>query len=375
MDDDSLVKVDNIKVVNRQTKHLICCSLFKMKNSYKDFSMYTEGIYEILNFYDSSGQDIIFRIYFDESLDEEESWKEVLQEIEKREYTELVKYECERVKEGKFHDGVFGTLMRFLPLFDSEKEKKWNIYSCVDVDWKQETDADFFKIVEFFEKSKQKFFIKLPKCYDKKPWIEPYKTKGHSLAIIASGFSTKITFSKNLLLNFLLDIMKKGKVFQKFMDNYKNVAKIFEKNISNDMFIYGVDEYFLGEVILKNIAKKKIDVLIYHWWITYTGLLVQIRKANNNFKDLTQDQEERWKNLLKKVIHYKDDKSLKQNYIFLELNAQCNLNGLNRKLCMKFGKEMRNIFYKNKQGLYNIPNDFRRCFNHKDYNTYEVVRL
>ena len=128
MEDDSLIKVDAIKVVNRQTNHLICCSLFKMKNSYKDFSMYTEGIYEILNFYDSSNQDIIFRIYFDESLDEEESWKEALQEIEKREYTELVKYECERVKDGKFHDGVFGTLMRFLPLFDSEKEKKWNIY-------------------------------------------------------------------------------------------------------------------------------------------------------------------------------------------------------------------------------------------------------
>ena len=66
---------------------------------------------------------------------------------------------------------------------------------------------------------------------------------------------------------------------------------------------------------------------------------------------------------------------MKQNYIFLELNTECNLNGLNRKLCMKFGKEMRKIFYKNKQGLYNIPNDFKRCFNHKDYKTYQVVRL
>ena len=117
--------------------------------------------------------------------------------------------------------------------------------------------------------------------------------------------------------------MKKGKIYKKFMDNHRVVAKIFEKNISNDLFIYGIDEYFLGEVILKNLTKKKIDVLIYHWWINYSGLLVQIRKANNNFKELTQDQEERWKNLLKKVIYYKDNKSMKQNYIFLELNTEC----------------------------------------------------
>ena len=376
MEDDSLIKVDTIKVVNRQTNHLICCSLFKMKNSYKDFSIYTEGLLDILNFFDTSGRNITFRIYFDESLDEEESWEEVLQEIEKREYTELVKYECERVKEGKFHDGVFGTLIRFLPLFDNEKERDWELYSSIDVDFENFFLDELIKTTDYFEKSEQKFFTKLPKCYYLRPFlINLDMVKKYSLGVLGGGFSSKITFNKNLLLKFLIDIMKKGKVYKYFISSYKSLGKGKEGNLTNDLFLYGIDEFFLSEVLLKNLKKRKIDILKYNWYISYTSLLVQIRKANNNFKDLTQDQEERWKNLLKKVIHYKDNKSVKQNYIFLELNTQCNLNGLNRKLCMKFGKEMRKIFYKNKQGLYNIPNDFRRCFNHKDYKTYQVVKL
>ena len=376
MKDDSLIKLENIKLVKGRKKHLICCSLFKMKNSYKDFSEYTEGLLELLKFFDNIDKDIVFRIYFDESLDEEKSWINIMEEIRERNYTELVKYECKKLKEGKFHDGVFGTLIRFLPLFDNEKEKDWEMYSSLDVDFENFFLKELVKTTDYFKKSKQDFFIKLPKCYYLRPFlINLDMVKKYSLAVLGGSFSSKITFNKNLLLNFLLDIMKQGKIYQKFKDNYKSLGKAKEGNLSNDLFLYGIDEFFLSEILLKNLQKRKISILKYNWYISYTSLIVQIRKLNNNFKDLNQEQKQRWKKLLKNVIKYSDKKSLKQNYIFLELNSQCETSKLNRKICMKFGKEMRKIFYKNKQKLYKIPDNFEECFKHRDYKSYQIIKL
>tara|TARA_A100001015_G_C15012552_1_gene723868 strand:- start:1393 stop:2523 length:1131 start_codon:yes stop_codon:yes gene_type:complete len=376
MKDDSLIKLESIKLVKGRKKHLICCSLFKMKNSYKDFSVYTEGLLELLKFFDNINKDIVLRIYFDESLDEEKSWINIMEEIRERNYTELLKYECKKLKEGKFHDGVFGTLIRFLPLFDNEKEKDWELYSSIDVDFENFFLKEIIKTTDYFEQSKQKFFIKLPKCYHKKPWIiKSQITEKYSLVVLGGAFSSKITFNKNLLLNFLLDIMKKGKIFKKFVNNYRSLGKTFEGNLTKDLFLYGIDEYFLTDTLLKNLNKRNINILLYNWFISYAGLILQIRKLNNNFKDLNQEEKERWKRLLKKVINYKNNKSLKQNYIFLELNSHCQKTKFNRKLCMKFGKEMRNIFNQNKQNLYNIPDDFEECFKHRDYKTYQIIKL
>lgn len=376
MEDDSLIKLEKIKSIEGYKNHLICCSLFKMKNSYNDFSTYTEGLKDLMTFLENSNKDFIFRIYFDESIDDEKSWKNTMKEIEKKDYTELVKYECKKLKDGKFHDGVFGTLIRFLPIFDNEKEKNWKIYTSTDIDFQPCLFGEFFEIIEKFEDSNAKFLIKEPKCYHLKPFlIDSGMVSKYSLAILAGAFSSKITFNKNLLLNFLLDMMKKGKVYKSFRKSYKSLGLQKSANLEKDLFLYGTDEFFLAEVLLKNLKKRKISILKYNWYISYASLLVDIRKSNNNFKNLTNEEEKRWKQLLKKVIYYKDDKNLKQNYIFLEIHSQCHISKLNKKLCMQFGKEVRKIFYKNQQHLYKIPDSFEECFKHSDYRSYEIIKL
>ena len=375
--DNTLIKIKEIKTVKGPKNILISSVAFKMKNSYKDSSIYTDGLLEQLKFLDSSNKKFTYRLYFDQSIEKDKNWKVVLKEMKKRSYTELFKYECEILKDGDYHDGVFGTFMRFLPLFTENKNnKEWEVFMSTDVDFK--IDNVCFEQMEKFKNSDEKFFIKLPKCYHLKSWISHLEMpKKYSLVVLGGSFASKITFNKKLLLDFLINIIEEGKYFKNFIKYNDLASPSFLKNKEHDKFIYGMDEYFLIDVLLKDIRKRDIPILIYNWYIHYTGLLIQIKNLNNNFKDLNNEEINRWKKLLKTVLRrgYDDKKSLNRNYSKLQYFGFCHENNFNMMICRNLAKEMRIIFAKNKQHLYGIPNDMRNCFNMKNYQTYYVLKL
>ena len=371
--DDTLIKIKEIKTVKGPKNILISAASFRMKNSYKDSSIYSDGLLEQLKFLDSSSDKFTYRLYFDESIEKDKNWKVVLKEMKKRSYTELFKYECEILKDGDYHDGVFGTFMRFLPLFG---EKDWKITMVIDIDSK--LDKVCFDQMNKFKDSKEEFFMKLPKCYHLKPWLNNLEmVKKYSLVILAGAFASKITFDKKLLLDFLIDIIEKDKYFKNFLKYNEFDSPSYLKNKENDRFIYGIDEYFLTEIILKNLRKRDISIMIYNWYIHYTGLLIQIKKLNNNFKELNDEEKNRWKKLLKSTLRrgYDDKKSLNRNYSKLQYLTYCHENSFNMMICRNLAKEMRKIFENKKQHLYGIPDNMRKCFSLKNYNTYYVMKL
>lgn len=367
--EDTLIKIKEIKTVKGKKNILICGSGFVMKNPYKDTSIYSEGVLKQLEFLDSYDGNFTYRFYFDDSLAKDKNWKVTLKELKKRSYTELFKYQCDIIKEGDYHDGVFGTFMRFLPLFD---KKVWNMVSVIDIDSK--IDKHFFMELDKFDGSKANFFIKLPKCYHLKPWLNKLElVRKNSLAIIASGFSSKITFNKKILLNFLIDVIERGNHYQRFLEVNDFNSPAWEKNKEKDTFIYGLDEYFLSDIILRELK----EVLIYNWYIHYTGLLIQIKKINDDFKNLSEEEKNRWINLLKNVLRkaYDPKKSLNRNYSKLQYLTYCHENGFNMMICRNLAREIRKIFDKKKQHLYKIPNYMKQCFYLKNYDTYYTMKL
>ena len=210
------IKITKIKTVKGKDKNLLCTSFFRMKNSYKDSNIYMEGLENQLAFFDrfAGKYNITYRIYFDE---------------------------------------------RFLPMFQTNSQKDWKVYSSTDLD--AEFDTDFLNRIQYFEKSKQQFFIKLPKCYHLKPWLQHLPiSKEYSLTIIASGFSSKITFKKNILYDFLNNISHKAEEYQEFLENNTMNSKNFLENKEKDAFIYGIDEYFLSKIILDVLKKNKTPI-------------------------------------------------------------------------------------------------------------------
>jgi len=372
------IKITKIKTVKGKNKNLLCTSFFRMKNSYKDSNIYMEGLENQLSFFDKFAKkyDITYRIYFDESVEDDKNWMRTYDLLLQKDYIELCKYEYKPVKKGKYHNGVFGTFVRFLPMFETKSEKDWKVYSSVDLD--SVLDTDFLNRIKYFEKSKQKFFIKLPKCYHLKPWLQHLPiSKEYSLTIIASGFSSKITFKKNILYDFLVNISHKGEGYQDFLEKNTMNSKNFLQNIGNDLFVYGMDEYFLSTTILEILKKNKEKILIHHWFITYVGLLINIRKLNNNFKDISEERKRLWTILLKKVLlnNYRKNKTFYQNYTFLQLSLQCDMNKQFKTYCKRLAYEMRYIFDRNRNLEYGIPDYFKECFYTRNYNTYSVFKF
>ena len=225
---------------------------------------------------------------------------------------------------------------------------------------------------------KQQFFIKLPKCYHLKPWLQHLPiSKEYSLTIIASGFSSKITFKKNILYDFLNNISHKGEEYQEFLENNTMNSKNFLENKEKDAFIYGIDEYFLSKIILDVLKKNKTPILIHHWYIAYIGLMINIRKLNNNFKNISEERKILWTRLLKKVLlnNYRKNKNFYQNYTFLQISLHCDMNKQFKTYCKRLAYEMRYIFDRKRNLEYGIPDYFKECFYTRNYNTYSVFNF
>lgn len=373
------IKIEKIKSQRKKKIFLFSAVVFKMKDSYKDFSIYTDGIMEQIKFFDTSDIDMTYRLYFDESVEDDENWNLLVKEFKKRKFTELYKYSYAPLKDGKFHDGVFGTLVRFLPLFDSKKNRDWQIYSSIDIDvGPTNTMENLVMVNKEFRKRKQDFLVKIPLCHDTFVfWNYPrhLKNKKNNIYVIASGFSSKITFDIKYLYKFIEDITNKESEYKFYLENI--VPKFTNGYNKDNLFIYGMDEYFLTNFVLPDLEKRKTSVLIYWWWVIYSKAYKIIKENNNNFQDLDPEHEKRWRKLLKKVLgkYYSENKSLNGNYNFLKFRGLCPFNYFSQIMCRNFSREVNYIFKNNKQKLYGIPDDLRKCFRYNKVNTYEVFNF
>ena len=110
------IKFVNLKTINESTKYdiVICASLFKMKNFYRDFNEY---INKFLLWLPKIPRNSYVRLYIDNTVLDSTLFKELLDE-KKYPHLEIILYECEEYLDSEdYHDGTFGTMMRFIPLF------------------------------------------------------------------------------------------------------------------------------------------------------------------------------------------------------------------------------------------------------------------
>ena len=99
---------------------------------YKDFSSYIDGI-KILYNYRIKDTDFHLRIFIDETIYLDNT---IMNELKQLTNIELVLYSCPNflIKDKKNHEGLFGTMVRFFPMFDfPNNDAKTVIISDVDI--------------------------------------------------------------------------------------------------------------------------------------------------------------------------------------------------------------------------------------------------
>ena len=259
---------------------IISTCVFIMKKSYKSTLIYQEGLENLLKVIQQT--DKYLYLYHDRTIEEPKHlnedineeikslWIPLIDKLKKSKRVFLIRYEFPEFKEDKFyHHSTFGTIVRFLPIFDLPEYKKTRIVYCTDLDSKI---AIFYMItqkIDYLRKNKNiDIYFRTHTCYNLKFWVFIQRLKNiTNFRIIGSSFCTnRIKFSYKYFTEFLNDVLRNKN------NELKDIVRI-NNNIHKDIkcsykFCYGYDEYFLNKYILYDIVKNGYHFIVNLWFNT-----------------------------------------------------------------------------------------------------------
>ena len=240
-------------------KNLICCSFFKMYNKgYKDFSIYLKGIYIMYNHVIYKIKNYSIRLFIDNSIYKDENIMKILKKMHK---LEIVVYECPQLllkNNNDYHEGLFGTLVRFFPMFDFPNNDAKNVITTDIDDIAFKTVFDTINNMIKNKKVKDIYLVKIGnisknvkyKYHPYKNIITPYS--------IAQSFVSFLRLKNSVIIDFINNIKRSNEIYSYYYEMVKD--DIFNKELMQKFnkstnFVYGIDEYFVN----KNMTEYLID--------------------------------------------------------------------------------------------------------------------
>lgn len=288
-----LFEIDYSKKIN-----IISTVLFKMKNSgYKPFLKYVHGIQFLSNVMHKKLPGFSLRLFIDDTIYEDEKLMKNLKAIKD---IQIVRYSCPNFIVGGFHRGMFGTLVRFFPMFNFKNNDSDHIM-ITDIDYINEKDVEenilvirAYLILKHHKKLNNLYLIcenfgVLGKFgIDKNLSIDNY-SKNLKMIIphISAGLiiNTK-RISENPFINYLKNIDSTKEVHSSYS---KNTKLLYNKFKSDDKkFVFGVDEYFLNNILLSYIDENKLQFcakIQYNIINLIYDTLFQKKKFRNNLSE------------------------------------------------------------------------------------------
>ena len=246
-------------------KNLICCAFFKMYNKgYKDFSIYIKGIYIMYNHVIHKIKNYSIRLFIDNSIYKDENIMKILKKMNK---LEIVVYECPQLllKNKNYHEGLFGTLIRFFPMFDFPNNDAKNVITTDIDDIAFKTVFDTINNMIQNKKIKDIYLVKIGNIsknvkYKYNPYkniITPYS--------IAQSFVSFLRLKNNVIIDFINNVKKSNRIYSYYYEMIKD--DIFNKELMQKFnkstnFVYGIDEYFVNKTVTEYLIDNKLAFAI-----------------------------------------------------------------------------------------------------------------
>ena len=295
MDNSICTFEDLFKNLPKKKVNVISCCLFKLGTGYKDFSNYINGAKYLKKLANKIGFTLL--IFIDDSIYTNKDIYDKLKENTYDENTIFIKYTCPKFKKDEiFHKGLFGTLIRFFPLFDFPNNPFKKVF-VLDID----TD-DFVneKVYDYYVILKKLKIDGLCKIYSSLAYSDtitqfhvPYKNQDNIAFLAGCMCFNKKKLDHNILINYLNTIMDHNS------ELYKDMRKKTFHHDIDDTFAYGVDEYFLCNVLYYLFKKYDFDVYYYSSF----GIYDIIKELYTNYKNNTLKNKEEYKKLLQTILH------------------------------------------------------------------------
>jgi hypothetical protein len=306
--------------------NIVSTVVFRLEDNYKSMSEYHDQfMYMIKNFKYIYGNDYYLRVYFDRSIYKKTGNKDIDKEIDKMwlpllkylkslPFVQLCRYKHHDFKKNEtFHLGLFGTIIRFIPLFDYNANKNIKTVVITDIDVNKYYLSLSKQSLNYMESKKLNFFFKTSYC----KFIAGRHYMAHGIAntwlrVMAGTVICDNYKFPHQILDYFFEQAKTGN----YDDNVKKFVKMDIYNYheyktqTDHIYKYGIDEFFamylVKDVLQKNIkfgylAARDIDASI---WLSYV--------RSNKFTDGKYNYEKMMRSVLGN--YYNNNKTVQENY-------------------------------------------------------------
>lgn len=256
-------------------QNILSVSLFKLVKGYKKFDIYLNGLNLLNRYVDDELPEYRIRLFVDATIYQDNYIMNRLKRLDK---ADLVLYHCsDFIVKNNYHDGLFGTLVRFFPMFDFPNND-------ANIIWIMDADFDKRKYVHSFFQSFQKYQQHSGKLLDSYLFFHgrlfhvAAKDTGlnyiKAYAVAPKVFNMK-RMDKRILIGYLYEVKynKKNIIYS----DYKKQRQLQGKT----NFIFGVDEYFINHTVIKYLEENKL-CFAYRYYYQIISLLFF---ANENLLD------------------------------------------------------------------------------------------
>lgn len=269
------IKPQSYNLINVKKKYLLSTSFFYLEKSYKSSQRYINGIEKIIDFVDQN-EFYVLRIYYDKSIFLNSKYSELYEKIKSNKNVELYEYACSVfIKKLPFHIGTFGTLLRFMPLFE---KSDYDVIYILDID---DSNYDYIKLyINNLIKSDKKFYFNTFENYSTR-YMGKFDNKFGN-TVLANIYVKDYTFDIKIMTNFLNWISKSNKLFKTLEHINKHVPNF--KHASKDIICtYGLDEYFLNICMINTLNEKDIGWIRENYYYDYFINNLLIKQNHDKF--------------------------------------------------------------------------------------------
>ena len=296
----------------KKKKILISTVLFKLYGgSYKSFSKYIDGLTQLSKLVHEHYNYMTIRLFIDNTIYQDKSLMKQLNKLD----IEIVLFVPRKQFTIQGHlKGLFGTLIRFFPMFDfPNNDCDICVSSDIDIPYDDSFEDRLIGIDEkiniIFNDIIQNISINYVSLLETSK--KYYNVKNFKLLpyFYADRFITRDKLDSNILTDFIEGVETNNSLMTVYL-GHKNTS------MSYTNFVYGVDEYFTNNTMLDYIVESGKSISVYIEFDILTHLRKKLKLWN--LKKI-RDQSKYYQNLMGYVLgdeFYKKDP--RKSFLILE---------------------------------------------------------
>lgn len=252
---------------------VISVSLFTCNNAYNKFDMYIEGLRILVEKFKTYQHWIKFLVFHDLDLSTP-SGKRLLELCDDYRDIHLARFDFPEFKQGDYHIGMFGTLIRYLPMFLTKFKYRYLYIIDCDVVGDRVPQFRVYTLKNFIKTGDNLHFLTIPSAPLNPRYAGMQINLKTWMRIIGEGMILKgIKFPVEILYNFL-HIYICSETYQNQCDIIftENIKYEYKLKPEHGKFMYGVDEFmlvFLMQYVEDNNIPFRYTLCPYHYKLPF----------------------------------------------------------------------------------------------------------